>query len=243
MSRIIAIHQPNFFPWLGLFHKISLVDTFYFFDHVQVTTGKGWHSRVKINLSGKPTWLTIPIYKSGKSGQSYAEIKMQPRGQFLRKHLGTIRQAYSKAPHFDSIFNLLEELYDYSTENLCEFNMHAIKQISCRLGLSSSFQKTSNLLVTNPNIGSLSGNKLVLEIAINSKAETYVSGTGCLDFIKPSSFNSHGIDFVFQDFAGTEYQQLASDEFLPGLSVIDALMNLGWEGVSSLLGKGNQDKS
>ena len=162
MNRIIAIHQPNFFPWLGLFHKISLVDTFYFFDHIQVTTGKGWHSRVKINLSGKPTWLTIPIYKSGKSGQSYAEIKMQTRDQFLRKHLGTIRQAYSKAPHFDSIFNLLEELYDYPTESLCEFNMHLIKQISCRLNLSSTFHKTSDLLEEHPSIEALVGVALVL---------------------------------------------------------------------------------
>ena len=119
--------------------------------------------------------------------------------------------------------------------------MHLIKQISSRLNLSSSFQKTSDLLVTNPDIKALSGNELVLEIVIDSEAETYLSGTGCLDFIEPQSFDSHGIGFVFQDFKHPQYQQLHTSPFLPDLSVLDALMNLGWEGVSSLLHEGNQN--
>ena len=49
----LAIHQPNFFPWVGLFHKIACVDSFMFFDHVQAPNGKSWLSRNRILLNGK----------------------------------------------------------------------------------------------------------------------------------------------------------------------------------------------
>ena len=52
----LGIHQPNFFPWPGFFHKIANVELFYLMDHVQVTMGKGWHSRVKILSEGKSKW-------------------------------------------------------------------------------------------------------------------------------------------------------------------------------------------
>ncbi|MBU4273943.1 MAG: WbqC family protein [Planctomycetes bacterium] len=66
----IAIHQPNFFPWLGYFHRVSRVERWVFFDHVQVPRGKSWVSRNRILLAGTPAWLTIPIEKGGEDFQT-----------------------------------------------------------------------------------------------------------------------------------------------------------------------------
>jgi hypothetical protein len=35
--KIIAIHQPNFFPWLGYFSKIKQADAFVFLDNVDIS--------------------------------------------------------------------------------------------------------------------------------------------------------------------------------------------------------------
>src|SRR5438477_6310656 len=102
----LAIHQPNFFPWIGLFHKISCVDRFMFFDHVQAPQGKSWLSRNKILIDGEARWLTIPIKRN--SGQRISEVAINYSENFERKHLGTLRQAYGKSPHFEEVFEFLE---------------------------------------------------------------------------------------------------------------------------------------
>ena len=63
---IVGIHQPNFFPWLGIFQRIYDTDIFVFFDHVQVNRGRGWVSRNKVKNSGEASWLTLPTKKSGR---------------------------------------------------------------------------------------------------------------------------------------------------------------------------------
>ena len=35
----VAIHQPNFFPWMGYFHKIANCNTFVYLDDVQFSGG------------------------------------------------------------------------------------------------------------------------------------------------------------------------------------------------------------
>ena len=42
-ARICAIHQPNFFPWLGYFDKTVRADIFVLLDDVQYQkTGGNW---------------------------------------------------------------------------------------------------------------------------------------------------------------------------------------------------------
>tara|TARA_A100000164_G_C21558457_1_gene608393 strand:- start:430 stop:636 length:207 start_codon:yes stop_codon:yes gene_type:complete len=62
MKKLI-IHQPDFIPWLGFFHKLSLSDEFIFSDHVQISNGKIWSSRNYILLNNGPFWIIIPVIK------------------------------------------------------------------------------------------------------------------------------------------------------------------------------------
>ena len=82
-----AIHQPNFLPWMGYFAKIAAVDTFILFDSVAMSNGKTWTSRSQILVNGQPHWLTLPIKKSGRSGQRICEVELLDFVQNWRKIL------------------------------------------------------------------------------------------------------------------------------------------------------------
>jgi len=52
--KLVAIHQPNFFPWLGYFDKIRQADVFVMLDSVQFQkTGGTWSNRVMLNFGGQ----------------------------------------------------------------------------------------------------------------------------------------------------------------------------------------------
>ena len=56
-SRLVAIHQPNFLPWLGYFDKIVRADVFVILDNVQFSRGT-LVNRVRVIVANKPHWAT-----------------------------------------------------------------------------------------------------------------------------------------------------------------------------------------
>ena len=60
---ILSVHQPNYFPYPGFFHKVKLSDIFVVLDNVQYAKGS---NRNKIITSKGWTWITVPINKTHK---------------------------------------------------------------------------------------------------------------------------------------------------------------------------------
>ena len=60
----LVIHQPNFLPYVGFFHKLSLADTFVMMDNTQYD--KKFTNRNKIKIPDSWSWLTVPINKEHK---------------------------------------------------------------------------------------------------------------------------------------------------------------------------------
>ena len=57
----IAIHQPNYIPWIGYFSKIKSSDHFVFLDDAQYSKNN-YINRVKVlSPSGFGKWITIPV--------------------------------------------------------------------------------------------------------------------------------------------------------------------------------------
>ena len=57
---LVAIHQPNFLPWLGYFDRMVNADLFVLLDHVQFER-RNYHNRTMILLEGEARWLTVPV--------------------------------------------------------------------------------------------------------------------------------------------------------------------------------------
>ena len=60
--NIVAIHQPNFLPWMGFFDKAINASTFILLDDVQFSDGRGnWTNRHLLLSNNKSKWVTMPI--------------------------------------------------------------------------------------------------------------------------------------------------------------------------------------
>ena len=57
---IVAIHQPQYLPWLGYFDKIDKADIFVLLDDVQYKKNE-WQNRNKILTATGWQWLTVPV--------------------------------------------------------------------------------------------------------------------------------------------------------------------------------------
>jgi hypothetical protein len=229
-----AIHQPNFLPWMGYFHKIATVDTFIFFDSVAMSNGKTWTSRCQILVNGKTHWLTLPVMKSGRSGQRICEVELLDFVQNWKKTLRTLRHAYGRAAHFDAVFPFLENFEKENFTLLADFNAQFIEVISRELGFKTQFVKSSS----KPELMESSDLKTdyIIQTCEAFEVKNYVSGRGgSLLFLEKEKFAEAGIIVDFQGFTSPNYTQLNAKEFINGLSIIDVLMHCGWQKTSAFL--------
>lgn len=220
---ICSIHQPNYIPYIWLFHKIKQSDIFVYYDAAQYTKGD-YHNRNKIKWPNGEILLSLPV--SVKFGQTLKETTFDNR--ILQKHLKTIKESYKKAAFFDENEIFLDEIYSYTGNSLSEFNINTITKISQRLWLQTKFITLSELV---ENSTSHSTDALI-EICNLVGADEYVSGSGWRNYVEEDKFEVAKIILHYQDFHHPVYTQLWGD-FIPYMSIIDLLLNEGiirsWE--------------
>ena len=59
----VTVHQPEFIPWLGFFHKASLADVLVLLDDAQFTKNY-FHNRNRVRTKDGWSWITAPVEKS-----------------------------------------------------------------------------------------------------------------------------------------------------------------------------------
>lgn len=214
---VVAIHQPNFLPWLGYFNKIARSDQFVFLDEVDFprTSRGNAVNRVEILLAGQRKWLTSAILREG--ARKINEIYLAPETK--ERNLNKIKSAYAKAPYFKSYIGEVESIVMSDFSRLYEYNIHAIKRICDWLGIKREFILQSEIKTHEKS------EWLMIEIAKKLGAMTYLSGSGARKYQNTESFESRGVRLVYQDFKALPYAQ--GGEFCGGLSVIDALFYVG----------------
>lgn len=219
---VVGIHQPNFMPWLGYFYKIYQSDIFIFLDDVQIQkTGSSYTNRVSINANGKALYLTIPIKR--ESGSIKINETKFANHIWKKKIKGSLQNYYAKATFFKKYRDFIFDLIDYEASNLAQYNMKFIKEISKRLNLSADFKKSSEF-----NITTTSTQRLIdLIKAVNG--DIYLSGGGGDKYQDHQMYIDNNIKLDYNNFKPFVYDQYRSSEFIPGLSIVDAIFNIGFE--------------
>lgn len=219
---ILSAHQVNFLPYLGFFEKIVHSDVFILLDDVQfVHTGDlAWMNRNKIRTKQGWQYITIPVYIKGRFGQLLQDVEINYEHDWKRKILGSIKQNYCHASFFNPVFSKLDEIINRNYSKLIELNYELLKFVLEYLELSPKMVFSSQL-----NIKSRATQRLI-DLCNIFNARKYLSGVHGKDYLDIELFKKHGIEVIFQDFKPKEYVQ-QFDGFVPNLSVIDALFNLG----------------
>ncbi len=218
----VAIHQPNFMPWLGYFYKIWQSDTFIFLDDVQfIKTGSNYTNRVSINVSGKSNYLTIPI-KRGSGVQNINQTQFLNE-KWKKKFIGTLQANYAKAPYFNENRQFIYELINFKADNLADYNIHFITAISKKLNFNTTFQKSSTFKLQTESTERL------IELIKAVKADRYLSGEGGDNYQEHQRYKEEKIELIYNKMPSFNYQQPKTETFIGGLSIIDAIFNIGFE--------------
>lgn len=220
---VVSIHQPNFLPWIGLFHKISLSDIFISFDDVQFPVGKSFGNRVLIRNFNNSFWINIPVEK--KSGfLPFNKIHIKDDGIWKKKLIKKIEFSYQKASFFEEYFSFVSDLINTDTDILSEYNLYIIEKILCKLNIKTKIIRSSEVENAKEKAGFEKINTLIQSV----KADTYISGRGkgSAKYINEELMNKAGVKLVWQSFNHPVYKQVGS-EFINNLSVIDLLFNEG----------------
>ena len=211
---IAALHQPNFLPWLGFFHKMHRADVLVLLDDVQLT--KEWCARNRIKTAQGVQWLTMP-YRHDKDrlrDYTYRNTRTLGGERWFKKVWGPIRQNYTRARYFEKCAQELEAIF----------------------GAAAAGDR--RLADVNDALG-VTADRWDLPVAACRAvgADVYLSGQGARSYNRPDLFEAGGVELRYQEFAHPTYPQLWGGGFEPYMSIVDLLFNCGPDSRCVLLGE------
>jgi hypothetical protein len=222
---IIAIHQPNYLPWLGFFYKMAMCDIFILNDYSLHSSSSFTH-RNKVKSSQGVVTLTVPL---SKKEVRIRDVVISEDGRWRRKHWRTIKQCYRPSPYWARYADEFQSIYEQSWGRLYDLNVALIKLIRKHLGVD-----TPLLVATELDSYCGTGTEPMVNVCRALGADVYLSGFGGKNYMDEDMFRRAGIAVRYYDFVHPTYRQLYG-AFMPNLSTIDLLFNHGEDSLGILL--------
>lgn len=229
VSRTVVVLQPGYLPWLGFFDQLHRADVFVYYDDVQFDK-HGWRNRNRVKApTGEPQWLTVPVRHKGLDWPRILDVEIDNRTPWARKHLGTLRHFYARAPHVGRYLPELEKLLVRGWERLVDLDIAVVELITGWLGFERSMLRASEL-----GIGGDQSERL-LAICRHLGANRYLTGDSARAYLDTALFERHGVEVAWQHYEHPVYPQ-QHGAFVPYLSAIDLVLNCGDASLGILTG-------
>jgi WbqC-like protein family len=225
---ILSIHQPSYFPWLGMLDKIRNSDVYMVMDEVQLSDSAYQHRNVLLTADGREKFLTIPLVKKDYLKIPLREIRIASQ-DWRAKHLNFIKQNYGKHPFASEIMPALEAFYAVDYERLIDAAVASME-------LTFSFFRVPTKMIFQSDMSydrSLRRGDLVVALARAANADCYLSGNGARAYLDESAFGE--LPLRYREFTHPSYVQHRRGTFCAGLSSLDVLFNIGADGARALL--------
>jgi len=213
-------------PYPGFFHKVSHSDVLIVQDVTKFD--ERFSNRNKIISSTEWTWLTVPIKKNHKD-YLLKDVQIFNDLKWNKIHRKKLESAYNKSNFFNKYKTDLNLILEQKWEMLLELNMAIIKKIFDWLKI-----KTKIIYESELGIEGEATNRLI-NICKVVNADVYLSGDMGHDYLNEELFKQNEIELKYQNYTPKQYDQILSREFIPNLSIIDMLSNIGHEEVRKIL--------
>jgi len=204
-----------------------MADVFVIMDDVQYD--KRFTNRNKILNPQGPLELTVPINKAHKFLPNLS-VEINNALPWRADHWKKILISYSNAKFFHLYKDYLQALYERDWLMLFDLDFETTKKTMEWLGISIPIMKGSELKVESKSTERL------VDVCKKIGADTYVSGSGGKSYLDEGLFERNNIKLVYQSYAPAPYPQRFSSTFVPNLSIIDMLANVGPDSTSLILG-------
>jgi hypothetical protein len=225
---MLFITQPTYLPWIGIFKAIELSDIYVFYDDCQIEK-QSWHNRNRAldPVRREPVMLTVPLSKH-RHDAAIRDVRIADPG-FYQDHVRKLRAWYARAPFLEPTMEALLEVYSKRHAYLVDLTAGLTMALAAYLGFRTSFRFAHEF--------NISGDKYSrpLAFARSLGSTVYLTQAGTRAYTDVAAFTACGIKVVFLEFPHPVYKQLCSP-FVPYLSVIDMLMNVGPQESAAVIG-------
>ena len=210
--------QPYFLPYIGYFQLIRAVDEFIVYDNIQFSK-KGWFHRNRMLQNGRDEYFSLTL----KKDSDFLDVRDRrlsnnwpaDSDKILRK----IRENYRKAPHFEEVYPLVEQIFCFQDDRLFDFILFSLQTICRYLEITTPLTVSSTLEIDH----SLKSQDKVIALVKKAGGNIYLNPIGGFDLYKPEDFRAEGLTLHFHKARPFSYPQYRN-EFVPWLSVLDLMM-------------------
>lgn len=212
---VVAIHQPPYFPWIGLLDKLARADVFVVLDDVQFNK-RAFQHRTLYSTPGEARYLSLAARAKGHQTERLLirDIELDGDGR-APTHFETLRHRYGKSPGWAMLADRLAAILLEPPRLLLDLNLSLLRltievfDIRPRVVLSSSL--------------AADGRKTDLMVSLTQSAggNTYISGSGADAYMNPAAFDEAGLGLIRQGFVHPTWDQGLSSAFLPGCFALE----------------------
>jgi hypothetical protein len=228
MGKRVGIMQPYFFPYLGYFQLLYAVDSFIFLDDADFIK-RGWINRNRILLNGEAHLISIPLVKASQN-RPINSIELSSSSKWKKDFYKKIEHAYKKAPYFEQVRSILENVIDSGVERIDGLAMKSCQEVLSYLDISIEIFCSSSLDPKREK----KGEERLINLCLMLNGDDYINPINGKKLYDPVTFREQGIQLNFLTSGMPPYEQFGN-EFIPGLSMIDVLMFNSKEEVLDML--------
>lgn len=229
----VGIMQPYFFPYIGYWQLLNLVDCYVVFDDVNYIN-RGWINRNRIiNNKGEVQYFNLPCLGCSQN-KLINQISVNNDIKEVGKKLRQIECVYKKAPYFSNVYPLMEKVMMSKLDNLAEYLKYSIEEVCKYINIDTKIIMSSSIQKNND----LRGQEKILDICSILNATDYYNAIGGVDLYDRVLFKKANINLHFLETKPTLVYHQFDEKFCNYLSIIDVMMFCNVDEITTMLTEG-----